>query len=582
MIRNLLCVMLFACGLNAAELYVATTGSDTTGTGAIGNPWATPRHAAQQAAAGDTIILRAGTYAGNVELNKDNLTLRSYTGEWAVIHMPNSGTTNVTLWIYNTGVRVERLEISGGSPYSIHVVSPCNGCEIVDCKIHGADWIGIKVSQPDNVKLRRCEIYNTGSVTAGGMGIDCVNGDDILIQDCHFHDCNGTGIYLKGGLRNAVVERNLVRNVAGDGILLGESTGVAFMDVTGNPELYEAIDGVVRNNIVANAAASGLVTYGSLRCKFYNNTVYNCATGTGGAGLRLIKGAHATYPDTPIKQAEFMNNIVIVGQASRPFVQVTTGSHDGSVVFNHNRYFNLGTASGVFWDELNAATAAYNLSLSQWQTRTGFDMASTTGDPGVSNTTWHLNGGSPCIDAGASFTTFADDYDGNTRSGAWDIGADESGGTALPTPPGAGVVGTGGGQGAPGSPAAPTNMVATVAGAQVTLNWSDNSANETGFRIERRSATGSYTTLTTVAANTTTHNDTPGAGTWYYRVYALNASGDSAPSNEAGAIVAAGGGGGGGKGKSGGGGGCSARPGGGAALLACLLVAALQQRRRTA
>ncbi|MBK8206816.1 MAG: right-handed parallel beta-helix repeat-containing protein [Planctomycetes bacterium] len=572
MIRTTLCTTLVAMcsALCAADIYVATTGSDTTGTGAIGTPYATPRHAAQQAVAGDTIILRAGTYAGNVELNKDNLTLRSYTGEWAVIHMPNSGTTNVTLWVYNTGTRIERLEISGGSPYSVHVVPPCNGCEFADCKIHGADWIGIKVSQPDNVTLRRCEIYDTGSVTAGGMGIDCVNGDNILIQDCHFHDCNGTGIYLKGGLRNALVERNLVRNVAGDGILLGESTGVAFMDTVGNPELYEAIDGVVRNNIVANVAASGLVTYGSLRCKIYNNTVYNCATGTGGAGLRLIKGAHAGYPDTPIKQTEFVNNIVVPGQASRPFVQVTTGSHDGTVIFNYNRYFNLGTPSGVFWDELVAATAAYNLSLAQWQTRTGFDTNSTTGDPGASATTYHLGGGSACIDAATTFASFVDDYDGNTRTGTWDIGADESGGTALPTPPAAGTVGTGGGVGAPGSPTAPTNLTAT---GTVTLNWQDNSGNETGFRIERRSApAGTYATLTTVAANTTSHTDDPGPGSWYYRVYAVNAAGDSAASNEANISVPVVDPSPPGK-KDSGGGGCSAQPSGPAAWM-CLALAA--------
>ncbi|MBX3473000.1 MAG: right-handed parallel beta-helix repeat-containing protein [Planctomycetes bacterium] len=572
---RLILVALAACApLTCADIYVATTGNDTTGTGSLAAPYATPRKGVQMANAGDSVIVRGGSYAGSyVEIQVDNLTLKSYPGEWAHISMPTSGTTSVTVWVYNTGVRLERLEISGGSPYSIHIVPNCNGCEITDCKIHGADWIGIKVSQPDNVKLRRCEIYNTGSVTAGGMGIDCVNGDNILIQDCHFHDCNGTGIYLKGGLKNAVVERNLVRNVQGDGILLGESTGVAFMDTVGNPDLHEAIDGVVRNNIIVNASASGLVTYGSLRCKFYNNTIYNCATGTGGAGLRLIKGAHAGYPDTPIKEAEFRNNIVVVGQASRPFVQVTDSSHNGTVSFNNNRYFNLGTANGVFWDELVAATAAYNLSLAQWQTRTGFDANSTTGDPALNATTLHLNAGSPCIGSAATLAGFSDDYDGNTRTAPWDIGADQTGGTALTTPPGTGVVGTGGG-GATGTPSAPSTLNGTGG---VNLTWQDNSNNETGFRIERRVVGGTYAAVTTTAANATSYADTPGPGNWNYRVFAVNATGDSLPSNEITVNVPVidpsppk---------KSGGGGGCFVAPGSAAPWLLLALLAVRPCRR---
>ncbi|MCB9893007.1 MAG: right-handed parallel beta-helix repeat-containing protein [Planctomycetes bacterium] len=584
MLRTVLLGALFAiCGAaSAADIYVSTTGNDTTGTGSIGAPYATPRHAVQVANAGDTVIMRGGTYAGNyVEIQVDNLTMKSYPGEWAKISMPTSGTTSVVVWIYNTGARLEDFEIEGGSPYCIHIVPNCDGAELTGCKIHGSDWIGIKVSQPDNVKLRHCEIYDTGTVTAGGMGIDCVNGDDILIQDCHFHDCNGTGIYLKGGLRNAVVERNLVMNVAGDGILLGESTGVSFMDTVGNPNLYEAIDGVVRNNLIVNAANSGLITYGSYNCRWYNNTVYNCSS-SNGAGIRLIKGAHAGYPDTPCKNAQFINNIIVPGNAARPFIHVVEASHDGSLTLEHNRYHNLATANGVFWDELVLATAAYNLSLSQWQTRTGFDGTSTTGDPDLSATTYHLNGSSPLIGQGQTLTGFTDDYDGNTRSGAWDIGADETGGTALQTPPPSGTIGTGGGVGAPGSPSAATNLVATLNGTAADLSWTDNSANETGFRIERRIGTGGYAVLTTLAADVTSYSDAGlAAGTYTYRVYAYNASGDSAASNED-TVAVSGGGGSGGSGGGGGGGGCTVcQPGTWLAALAGVALVALALGRLT-
>jgi len=46
-----------------ADIYVATTGNDTTGTGLIGAPYATPLKALTVAAAGDNILVGAGTYA---------------------------------------------------------------------------------------------------------------------------------------------------------------------------------------------------------------------------------------------------------------------------------------------------------------------------------------------------------------------------------------------------------------------------------------------------------------------------------------------------------------------------------------
>lgn len=45
-----------------ADIYVATTGNDTTGDGSSGNPYASPGKAAGVASAGDAIHLKSGTY----------------------------------------------------------------------------------------------------------------------------------------------------------------------------------------------------------------------------------------------------------------------------------------------------------------------------------------------------------------------------------------------------------------------------------------------------------------------------------------------------------------------------------------
>jgi hypothetical protein len=67
------------------------------------------------------------------------------------------------------------------------------------------------------------------------------------------------------------------------------------------------------------------------------------------------------------------------------------------------------------------------------------------------------------------------------------------------------------------------------------LTWSDNSSNETGFRIERKTGTGgSFALVATVAANAMSHVDTGliDGTTYCYRVRAYNGSSVSSYSNE--------------------------------------------------
>jgi hypothetical protein len=87
-------------------------------------------------------------------------------------------------------------------------------------------------------------------------------------------------------------------------------------------------------------------------------------------------------------------------------------------------------------------------------------------------------------------------------------------------------------------PAAPSGLTITsLQTNKVSFSWTDNSGDETGFKIQRKQgATGRYTTIKTTGANVTTYTDNDTAlrdGTlYYYRVSATNPAGDSAFSNE--------------------------------------------------
>lgn len=85
-------------------------------------------------------------------------------------------------------------------------------------------------------------------------------------------------------------------------------------------------------------------------------------------------------------------------------------------------------------------------------------------------------------------------------------------------------------------PAAPSNLVATaVSRTQINLSWTDNSSNETGFKIERCKGANctNYVQINQVGANVITFADTglTKNTTYRYRVRAFNADGNSAYSN---------------------------------------------------
>ena len=87
-------------------------------------------------------------------------------------------------------------------------------------------------------------------------------------------------------------------------------------------------------------------------------------------------------------------------------------------------------------------------------------------------------------------------------------------------------------------PVAPSGLrISSIISSRVILAWTDNSGNESGFRIQRKQGpTGTYTEIATPGANVTTYTDDDNAlldGTqYYYKVCAYNPAGNSPFSNE--------------------------------------------------
>ena len=77
-------------------------------------------------------------------------------------------------------------------------------------------------------------------------------------------------------------------------------------------------------------------------------------------------------------------------------------------------------------------------------------------------------------------------------------------------------------------------------GTNVAITWTDQSTDETGFKVQyKTSAKGSWTTATTTAANVTSYTISGlTAGTYWIRVVAKNGNGDAMSSSEVQAVIA--------------------------------------------
>lgn len=89
------------------------------------------------------------------------------------------------------------------------------------------------------------------------------------------------------------------------------------------------------------------------------------------------------------------------------------------------------------------------------------------------------------------------------------------------------------------APAPPSGLTAIRTGLTADLTWTDNSDNETGFRVERRVGEGNWAMLAETAANVQSYHDSAlTRGERYsYRVRAFSSAGASDPTNEVQVVV---------------------------------------------
>jgi parallel beta-helix repeat protein len=150
---------------HAKSIYVSTGGNDSTGKGTTSSPYKTIQRAHYDAAAGDVIYLKGGTYyptkdewIGSVNgTSSARITVQSAPNEWAILDGSSNGNGTSVLIINSSYITVQYLEIRNSKDSGIRINGDNNIVE--NCNVQGSYRSGIWTKGSYN-KVSRCAVWN--------------------------------------------------------------------------------------------------------------------------------------------------------------------------------------------------------------------------------------------------------------------------------------------------------------------------------------------------------------------------------------------------------------------------------------
>lgn len=240
----------------ATMIFVATTGNDSTGTGAYTTPYATFAKALTVATSGQTVLFRGGTYTLGSTLTwssaNNGTTFMSFPGEIAII----SGGGTVDLMMNMDGV--SGATVRGFQFQNSGTTSPFYGCirlhaafnnNIIGNLINNC-YNGVYLDQASWNTVQGNKITNTfgvGGVQIGGGSNNNLIDSNIIDTTTSLLGGTGTtgaGIWGANGGGN-VITHNIVRNCIG--------AAIAMDTISTNGSMYGT---VIQNNYCPNNITS--------------------------------------------------------------------------------------------------------------------------------------------------------------------------------------------------------------------------------------------------------------------------------------------------------------------------------------
>jgi len=159
----------------AATYYMATTGSDSN-SGSLSQPFLTLKHSFQAMTAGDTLIIRNGTYTGTANQINESQKPPTSSSVWTTIKAENDG---------------DAVFDGQSTNYMFSVTLSDINCH---WKFEGLVWCrssssNVAISRCNYVKFLRCGAYDAGSGNTGNF---------LFLQGCNYILAEGCYAYGSG------------------------------------------------------------------------------------------------------------------------------------------------------------------------------------------------------------------------------------------------------------------------------------------------------------------------------------------------------------------------------------------------
>jgi len=343
----------------AATYHVATTGNDANACGSsqtITTPKKTIASAVACLSAGDTLIIRRGTYAETIDLGTKSGTasnyirIAAYPGEEVIIKPDLAYAIVPRALVY---LIFEGLILDGtNAPNNYFFTIDYGSHDVILRNLEIKNWKGNGVFVgADNVQILNCKIHDQFSLgKERWYGIYFHHGDNGLIEGNVIYNNPGGGIHAYPGTisnlkirQNTVYGNNTMTTSNVEGILVFEGW------MNGVPQIVTGVQ--IYNNVVFNnstSETSGLsggirVSNGPDGTKVWNNTVY----GNNGWGINIQAG------NSPPTNTVVQNNIVFANTSGQ-IVNAGIGS-----LLDHNLTTNPSFINAAAFDfNLQASSAA--------------------------------------------------------------------------------------------------------------------------------------------------------------------------------------------------------------------------------
>jgi len=172
--------------------------------------------------------------------------------------------------------------------------------------------------------------------------------------------------------------------------LVGFDTSPEYFDLKDNPDYYENIRGIVRNNLIIDAVLSGIGLYAAKDAEVYNNTLVNVATGVYHSAIYFGVTMqdwddHAGRPAN-VRPKIHHNIVSQPSTVNRPMVEIRYANElgglsalDGYPAMNDNCYF-IAAKKATFSDR-RPDSRLENRGLDEWKKHINGETGSLEVDP---------------------------------------------------------------------------------------------------------------------------------------------------------------------------------------------------------